>query len=289
MRLFNSNYRFRSTGSGSSRKVIALVLFCVTALTAFGAVSQAPTYIIAHFPLGGGWSTRLVFENNGSADVTADVSFFTQTGTVGSVPLEGQQGLQSSQHIVIGRGQVATLNADPTQRNAGPLVVMWAKVTATGPLDILSLFDSSAPATVPTTVPATLITGAVGAQSTTDASSFRFPVSVSGPLHYNAGLAVANPNPTAANFTVFLFNADRTLNHSLVMSLQANSQTSFVVSDPTIFGNNIDLSSPFVFDGSIAVCATQPLGLVAIGIEGGALYTIPVHRERKTTDPCPLM
>lgn len=194
MRFFNSNSRSRSAVSGSGLKVIALVLFCVTALSAFGAVVPAQTYIIAHFPVGGGWSTRLVFENGSAVDVTADVSFFTQTGTVGSVPLEGQQGSQSTQHLVIGRGQTATLNADPTERNAGPLVVMWAKVTASGPLNILSLFDSSAPATVPTMVPATLITGAVGAQSTAAAMTFRFPISVGGPLIYNAGLAVANPN-----------------------------------------------------------------------------------------------
>ena len=95
---------------------------------------------------------------------------------------------------------------------------------------------------------------------------------------------MANSNGTAVNYTVFLLNADGTINHSLPMSLQANSQTSFLGSDPTIFGNNIDLSSPFVFNGSIAVCASQAVGLVPIGIEGGAMYTIPV-----TNDVCPVL
>jgi len=280
MRLLNISTRSRSAASGSGLKVIGLLLFCATALSA-GAIIPAHTYIVAHFPLGGGWSTRLVFENGSAADVTADVSFFSQTGAVGGVPLEGQQGLQTGQHLVIGRGQVATLNADPTERNAGPLVVMWAKVTSSGPLNIVTLFDSSAPATVPTNVPATLITGAVAAQSAAAAPSFRFPISVGGPLFYNAGLAIANSNPTAVNFNVLLLNADGTISNSLAMSLQANSQTSFVVSDPLIFGDNIDLSSPFVFNGSIVVCASQAVGLVPIGIEGGALYTIPV-----TNDPC---
>jgi hypothetical protein len=286
MRLFNSNNRFRPAGSGSSPKVISLVLFC---LTVFAALSHAETYIIPHFPVGGGWSTRLVFSNSGPADVTADVTFFTQTGTTGSVTLEGQQGTKNSEHLVIGRNQVETLNADPTFRNAGPLVVSWAKVITNGPLTVFVIFDSSTPTLVPTTVPATLITGSVGAQAVPAAKSFRFPFFEAGPLHFNLGIAIVNPNSTATNFTVFLLNADGTINHSLPMSLQANSQTSFVVSDPTIFGNNIDSSSPLLFNGSIVICASQPVGVVAIGIEGGALYTIPVANDAFANAACPAM
>jgi hypothetical protein len=286
MRLFTSNNRFRPAGSGSGPKVIGLVLF---SLTVFAALSHAATYIIPHFPVGGGWSTRLVFENSGPADVTAEVTFFTQTGTTGSVTLENQQGTQSSEHLVIGRNQVQTLNADPTLRNAGPLVVSWAKVTTNGPLTIFVIFDSSTPTLVPTTVPATLITGSVGAQAVPAATSFRFPIAAAGPLHFNLGLAIANPNSTATNFTVFLLNADGTINHSLQMSLQANSQTSFVVSDPTIFGNNIDTSSALLFNGSIAICASQPVGVVPIGIEGGALFTVPVTNDAFANTACPVI
>ena len=196
------------------------------------------------------------------------------------MPLEGL-GPQSTQHLAVGKNQVKMLNVDPTQRNATTSVnVMWAKVTTTGPLNILSLFDSSVPTTVPSVVPATLVTGAVGAQSVATATSFRFPIAVNGPLHFNAGLAVSNPNASAVPFTVFLLNADGTTKDSIQKTLPANGQTSFVVSDPTVFGNNIDPSA--LFTGSIAVCSTQPLGLVTIGIEGGALYTISV-----TNDLCP--
>jgi len=272
MSLFNTKNWLRPAG---------MVLSC---MTVFAALSSAETYVIAHFPFGGGWSSRLVFANSGTADVTADVTFFTQAGATGAVPLEGQQGTQSSQHLVIGKNQVVTLNADPTQRNAGALQVMWGKVVTSGPLTVLTLFDSSTPTTVPTTEPATLVTGAVGAQSIAAATSFRFPVAISGPLHYNAGVAIANPNSTATNFTIFLMNADGTTNHSITMSLQANGQTSFVLTDSTIFGNNVDPNSPSLFNGSIAICATQPVGVVPIGIEGGALYTIPT-----TNDACPVV
>jgi hypothetical protein len=272
---------FRTTGAGVGRlKVIGWM----ASLTVFVALSHAETYIIPHFPFGGGWSTRLVFSNSGSADVTADVTFFSATGTTGSVPLEGQQGAQTSQHLVIGKNQVETINADPTQRNAGPLQVMWAKVVTTGPLNILVLFDSSTPTSVPSNVPATLVTGSVGAAAEPAAMTFRFPIAAAGPLHYNIGLAVANPNATATNFTVYLLNADGSVNHALPMSLQANNQTSFVLTDPTIFGSSIDPNSTLLFDGSVAVCASQPVAVVPIGIEGGALYTIPV-----TNDACPVL
>jgi hypothetical protein len=184
---------------------------------------------------------------------------------------------------------VEVLNLDPTLRNAGPLAVTWAKVTTSGPLTIFVIFDSSTPTLVPTTIPATLITGSVGAQAVPAATSFRFPFAEAGPLHFNAGLAIANPNATATNFTIFLLNADGTINHSLQMSLQANSQTSFVLSDPTVFGNNVDSSSPLLFNGSIAICASQPVGVVPIGIEGGALYTIPVTNDVFTDAACPVL
>jgi hypothetical protein len=53
-----------------------------------------------------------------------------------------------------------------------------------------------------------------------------------------------------------------------------------VLTDNAVFGH--DLSSSTLFNGSVAVCAAQPVGLVAIGIEGGAFFTTAV-----TNDPCP--
>jgi hypothetical protein len=277
---------FQGNGSLVRRLKVFGLMSC---LTVFAALSQAETYIIPHIPVEGGWSTRLLFSNSGTAVVTADVTFFTQTGTSGSVTIEGQQGTQSSKHVIIGQNQVEVLNVDPTLRNAGPLAVTWAKVMTSGPLTVFVIFDSSTPTLVPTTIPATLITGSVGAQAVPAATSFRFPFAEAGPLHFNAGLAMANPNATATNFTILLLNADGTINHSLQMSLQANSQTSFVLSDPTVFGNNIDSSSPLLFNGSIAIYASQPIGVVPIGIEGGALYTIPVTNDVFTNAACPVL
>jgi hypothetical protein len=245
------------------------------------AASSTPVsqYIIAHFPYGSGFSTRVLLTNSGTSDVTVDVSFTTQTGIPALVPLEGQQGKQSTQHLSIARNQTQTIDSDPSQRNAGPITVTWATAVSSGPLDVFSLFDYG-PTNKPTTAPVTTINGAVGAQSVVAAKTFRFPVSLNGPLVYNEGLAIANPNNSNTNVTVKLLLADGTIKDTIVKSLPPNGQTSFVLTDSTVFGH--DLNPSTLFNGSVAVCATQPVGLVANGFEGGAFFTTAV-----TNDPCP--
>lgn len=290
MRWFKTKSHSDSNGSlrlASKSRVFGLVLFC---LVVFVALSQAATvtYVVAHFPYGGGWITRDMFGNPGAAAVTVDVAFFNQDGSVASVPLDGA-GTQSTQHFTIAPNSVQVMAADPTLRlapdpnnlaNVGPIHVTWARVTSSGPLNVFSLFDD-ATSTVPSTQPTTLINGSVGAQSLAAATTFRLPISVYGPLQFNAGVAIANPNSVASNVVVILLNPDGTKKKTLnTMTLAAMGQTSFVVTQPNIFGNDIDPST--VFNGSLAVCSSQPVGLVGIGIEGGALFTIPA-----TNDPCP--
>jgi hypothetical protein len=271
------------TPSGSSNEPQSIESIFNSALASQPAAASSTTlshtYTIAHFPFGGGFSTRVLLSNSGTSDATVDISFFTQTGVPALVPLEGQQGLQSTQHLKIAKNQTHVFDADPSQRNAGPTTVTWATAASTGPLNIFSLFDY-APSSKPTTVAATVISGAVGAQSVVATKTFRFPVSVYGPLGYNEGIAIANPNNGNTNVTVKLLLADGTIKDSIQKNLPPNGQTSFVVTDGAVFGHDLD-SSTF-FNGSVAVCASQPVGLVAIGIEGGAFFTSAV-----TNDPCP--
>ena len=245
------------------------------------AASSTPIshYTIAHFPYGGGFSTRVLITNSGTSDVTVDVSFTTQTGIPALVPLEGQQGKQTKQHLSIARNQTHVIDSDPSERNAGPTTVTWATAVSSGPLNVFTLFDY-APASKPTTAPATAINGAVGAQSAVATKTFRFPVSLNGPLAYNEGIAIANPNNSNTNVTVKLLLADGTVKDTIQKTLPPNGQTSFVLTDSAVFGH--DLSSSTLFNGSVAVCATQPVGLVPIGFEGGAFFTTAV-----TNDPCP--
>ena len=246
---------------------------------AASSTTLSHTYTIAHFPFGGGFSTRVLLTNSGSSDVTVDISFLTQTGVPALVPLEGQQGKLTTLHLKIAKNQTQGFDADPSERNSGPTTVTWATAAASGPLNIFSLFDY-APSSKPTTAVATVINGAVGTQSVVATKTFRFPVSLNGPLGYNEGVAIANPNNSNTNVTVKLLLADGTVKDSIQKNLPPNGQTSFVLTDNAVFGH--DLTSSTLFNGSVAICASQPVGLVPIGIEGGAFFTTAV-----TNDPCP--
>jgi hypothetical protein len=159
--------------------------------------------------------------------------------------------------------------------------VTWARATYSVPLNIFTLFDDG-PANAPTSVPATRILGSVGAQSMVPAKSFRFPASFYGPLGYNAGLAIANPNGTPTTYGVTLLNADGSTRHSVQRpALPPNGQSIFVLTD--IMPGVITPDPVTPFDGSVVVCASQPVGLVAIGVEGGALFTNSVTNDI----PCP--
>jgi hypothetical protein len=235
--------------------------------------SSAPlSYVIAHFPYGRGWNTRVMLANTGAADATVDINFIQPGGAPALVPLEGQAGLQGSQHLVIPKNHVQVVEADPARRSDKATTVAWATAVSNSPLNVFSLFDLGPSANV--------INAAVGAQSTPAAKTFRFPISVYGPTNYTAGLAVANPNKSGTTVTVKLLDATGAIKATIQKNLPANGQTIFLVTDKTAFFNEIDPSQ--LYNGSLAICATQPVGLVAIGAEGGALFTTSV-----TNDPCP--
>ncbi len=233
------------------------------------ASSATLSYTVAHFPYGQGWSTRVTLANGGAGDATVNVKFFNEAGAPTLVPLDGL-GNQGSQQFVVHKNDVHVFGADLSQRNNGKLQVAWATVSSTAPVNVFSLFDfgPNPPS----------ITGAVGAQSTAPSKSFRFPVSIGGPLNYNAGMAISNPNGSSTAVTVKVYNASGTMIGSFPEQLSANAQTLFLLNTKGVnFGGGL-------FNGSVAVCAPQPVGLVALGVEGGStgLFTIAV-----TTDPCP--
>jgi hypothetical protein len=232
------------------------------------ASSATLSYTVAHFPYGQGWSTRIALANNGKTDATVNMKFFNTAGAPTLVPLDGL-GNQGSQQFVIHPNQTHVVGADLSQRNNGNLQVAWATTSSTAPLNVFSLFDfgPNPPA----------ITGAVGAASMAPSKSFRFPVSVGGSVNYNAGMAISNPNGSQTIVTVKVLNADGTVKGTFPETLAANAQTIFLLNTKMNFGSSL-------FNGSVAVCAPNPVGLVALGVEGGStgLFTIAV-----TTDPCP--
>ncbi|HXI40737.1 MAG TPA: hypothetical protein VNH83_12195, partial [Bryobacteraceae bacterium] len=258
------------TASDEPQSIRSIFDRLATQTPAASSTTLSHTYTIAHFPFGGGFSTRVLLTNSGASDATVDISFLSQTGVPALVPLERPQGKVTTLHLKIAKNQTQGFDADPSERNSGPTTVTWATADASGPLNIFSLFDY-APSSKPTTAAATAINGAVGVQSAVATKTFRFPVSINGPLGYNEGVAIANPNNSNTNVTVKLLLADGTVKDTIQKTLPPNGQISFVLTDGAVFAH--DLTASALFNGSVAVCASQPVGLVAIGIEGGAFFT----------------
>lgn len=232
---------------------------------AASSASLAYQYVVAHFPYGGGWSTQVMLSNISSKAATANVTFFNETGSSTSVPLAGD-GQTSSQSFTIQPNDIATVSAESSARNSGGLQVAWAMVGSSEPLNVFSLFDYGPD------FPA--ISGAVGAQSTAATKYFQFPVLVNGTQGYNAGMAIANPNSTSTTVTVTVYNSSGSKEGSFQETLQANNQTIFTLTQKLAS----TFSSSSLFTGSVAVCATQPIGLVTVGFEGGqAFFTTAVN------------
>jgi hypothetical protein len=240
----------------SGRKMIGLV---VLGLSVFAVLSQAAeTYVIAHFPYGGGWSTQIWVSNTGASSATVDIAWFDQTGAPALVPLQGV-GPVSTQHLVIGPNNTQVVGGDVTQRNAtGPngLIFTWATATSSSPVNVFSMFDFAG-SSVATVVPASQVSSSVGTQSLIPATSFRFPVVLFAPNNqprFNAGVAVANPNNSQTTLTVKLLSAGGTITGTIQRNLPANGQTTFVLTDSNAFLNVLDPSTPFT--GSLVVCVT---------------------------------
>ncbi len=239
---------------------------------AASTTSLAYQYIVAHFPYGGGFNTQVMFANSGSEAATVQVTFLNPAGASAAVPLAGK-GLQSSQNFTIQPNDVQGLSGDPSKRTSPNVEVAWATVGSSAPLNVFSLFDYGP--NPPT------ISGAVGAQSTVAAKSFRLPIlernaGPGNPVNYEVGLAIANPNNSTTTVTVKVLNPNGSLKGTFQEILPAKNQTIFTLSSKMNFDSSL-------FNGSMAVCATEPIGLVTIGFEGGqAFFTTSV-----TNDPCP--
>jgi len=241
----------------------------------FVAVSNAELYIVAHFPYGGGWSSRLLLTNGSANPVAVELDYFTQDGHQASVPFDGSE-TAGTQQLQIGPNQVAVVATDPAKRNASGLQVTWAIAQSNGPLNIFTLVDYS-PTSVPSTVPSTQIVSAVGAASTPASQAFRFPVVVNGATRFNGGMALANPNSVSAAISLNLLNSDGFIAATRAILLPPNGQTSFVLTDDIAFKTSLDDSQ--LFTGSVGVCASVPIGLAAVGVEGSVLFTVSVSSD----------
>jgi hypothetical protein len=248
------------------------------------AAATGNRYIIAHFPWDGGFTTRVLFANNSGSQAVIAVSFFDpQNGQPKPVPLAVQSAQVSgifstelsdslaqastptaSVSMTIPPNDVSAIGADPTKRDAtGTTQVAWATVSSNVPLNIVSVFDE-----IPSGRSA--VSTAVGAQSGVTATAFRFPLSVRGPLNYDAGLAIANPNSKTATVTIKLLKQGGSGPiDKIVKTVPANGQELLVVSSS--FAH--DFSGTTLFNGALVVCSDQPIGFLALGAEENILFS----------------
>jgi Family of unknown function (DUF5719) len=237
--------------------------FLVIALLAFAVFSSAETYVVAHFPYGGGWGTRLLISNSSPTNsVSVEIDYFNQTGQTASVPLDSGTG--QVQTLTVPPNGTVTVSSDPAQRYVGsnPVVVNWATATtpAGQPVNILELFDFA-----PSSTSANLIGSAVGAASTAPGQAFRFPIVMNGTTRFTASMAIANPSAGTATITLSLLGSDGAVKATSPLTLQAKSQTA--VSLPGIPAFAPFFSGAGLFTGSLGVCSNVPIGFVALGAE----------------------
>ena len=61
------------------------------------------------------------------------------------------------------------------------------------------------------------------------------------------------------------------------MLLSPNGQASFVLTDDVAFKRSLDQSQ--LFTGSVGVCASVPIGLLAVGSESNVFFTVSVSND----------
>jgi len=237
--------------------------FLVIALLGFAAFSSAETYVVAHFPYGGGWGTRLLISNSSPTNaVSVEIDYFNQTGQAASVPLDSGTG--QVQTLTVPPNGTVTISSDPGQRYVGtnPVITTWATATtpAGQPVNIIELFDFA-----PSSTSSNLIGAAVGAASTAPGQAFRFPIVVNGTTRYTASMAIANPSSTAATVTLNLLGGDGSVKATSTVTLQPKSQTA--VNVPGIQSFAPFFTGSGLFTGSVGVCSNVPVGFVALGAE----------------------
>ena len=255
--------------------------FLVIALLTFAVFSSAETYVVAHFPYGGGWGSRLLISNSSPTNsVSVELDYFNQAGQAASVPLDSGTG--QVQTVTVPPNGTVTVASDPAQRyGTNPVVTTWATATtpAGQPVNILELFDFA-----PNSTSANLIGAAVGAASTAPGQSFRFPLVMSGTTRLTASMAIANPSANTATVTLNLLDNNGAVKAQSPVTLSPKSQTA--VNLPGIAAFAPFFSGSGLFTGSLGVCSNVPIGFVALGAEqnttvpgSNVLYAVSVTTD----------
>ena len=284
-----------------SKSTLFLIFSC---FVVFVAVSHAELYVIPYLPYGGGWSSRIVVTNAGAEAAQVELKFFSKDGRRASVPVGAGEATESHR-FTVDPSALRSLDVDTGSRDGEPGVA-WATVESSGPVQIFSSFDSYAstaagggppdqppgrppcipptapgkPSCIPPSVPGTTpkvsahITTVAGSVALPKAPSFQVLFSVYSSKSLNSRLALANPNETTATVEVTLIGSEGHGSVTRVLQIAPNGSISGLVTDPELFGREIDPSARF--DGSVAICSDVPIGMLALGQEENLAFTLPV-------------
>jgi hypothetical protein len=203
----------------------------------------------------GGWRTTFVLANRSTFSATATISFFDDTGAPLSLAVGGMQQTQTTVNVpALGVAQVQT-------QGGGPLKVGWALAQSdqnlTG-IGIYGLLDDSSNTLSEVGVPASLALLSMSLFAETGATT-------------STGIALANPNSTAATVTLILRDANSSELSRIAVGIPAMGHLAR-------YANELFTGiPPGEFKGKIDVISTQPLAGLTLRQQGGSVFTsLPV-------------
>jgi hypothetical protein len=243
----------------------SILTFAATAAgganTGIYAASTSPQFTL-RFPhiadggggAAGGWRTTFIFANRSAAAASATISFYGDNGNALNLAVGGAS--QSQTSIVVPALGVAEVQT----QGGGPLTTGWALVQSnqnlTG-IGIFGLLDGSGNSISEVGVPASLPLSSMS-------------VFVQNGSTTSTGIALANPNATAANVTL-------TLKDSNSVQLAQKSLTIPPMAHSAAYATELFSSiPPGEFQGKIEVLSTQPLAGLTLRQRGSVFTSLPV-------------
>jgi hypothetical protein len=225
------------------------------------AASSTPAYTI-RFPhiadggggAAGGWRTTFVLANRSATPANATIGFYNDAGTALSLAVGGLQ--QNQTAVVVPALGVAEIQT----QGGGPLTTGWALVQSdqnlTG-IAIFGLLDGSGNSITEVGVPAALPLSSMSVFAQNGATT-------------STGVALSNPNNTAANVTLTLKDSNSTQLAQTSVTIPPMGHMAHYASElfPAI--------PPGEFQGKIEVLSTQPLAGITLRQRGSVFTSLPI-------------
>jgi hypothetical protein len=225
------------------------------------ATTAAPQFTL-RFPhiadggggVAGGWHTTFVLANRSTTAANATISFYDDNGNPLSLAVGGTQ--QSQTSIVVPALGVAEVQT----QGGGPLTTGWAQAQSdqnlTG-IGIFGLLDGSGNSVTEVGVPASLPLSSMSLFAQNGATT-------------STGVALANPNNTAANVTLTLKDSNSTPLAQTSVTIPPMGHLARYA--PELFA----AIPPGEFQGKIEVLSTQPLAGLTLRQRGSIFTSLPV-------------